>query len=181
MLLLVVCVGCGSLAYPRVSGEAYYRALAGHGPVVEFQETRPVEGTGTCFHVLTLKGQMRGFVTHDDMLSTAQKNPAFVARATAFQQAFAVGVAAGIAESASGSPCESLSGEAKPPVYLAGSEEFWKWGMRRGFAYGKQLPLGRFVPITPTDPVRGPNKRSQAVLHIEGGNAERTAPADRAD
>lgn len=138
-LLLVLCVGCGSLGYPRVSGERFYRTLASHGPALTSAEYRLLDGSGVRFCALTLKAQSRGFVTNDDMRSAAQKEPDLVAKARAFQRGCAIGIAKGIAEGAGEPSTQQSFTEVNPPADLDEYEEFWTRGLGRGRAYGYHL------------------------------------------
>lgn len=118
--------------------------------MLEYGETRLFEGSGICFYAATPKSQTRGFVTFDDVRSAAQKNPVLVAKARAFQQAFAMGVAQGIAENADESSFQQSLVEVKPPSKLEEYQEFWKWGRMKGVAYGRQLLVGELVRGRPT-------------------------------
>lgn len=133
--------------------------------MLEFAETRPIEGSGICFNASTLKSQLRGFVTFDDMRSAAEQNPALVANARAFQQAFALGVARGIAEDADESAVGQPSLDVKPPPHLQEYQELWKWGQGMGFSYGKQLLMGSPGSAKRTKGVDGTGEAEQPEPH----------------
>ena len=142
-LFVVTVTGCSALEYPRETGETYYVWLeSSYSPVIQFHEDR-LEGKGICIHVDGGKAQLLGFVTLDDISSAAKRDPDLCMRARAYQQAFAEGMAKGMADTLSESAGADdrrsrLAEDLDAPTHLKKYSREWR-GWRNGYGYGEYI------------------------------------------